>query len=90
MLEIFKRGHSIAVGINPGFMPAGTNRNKEGLSVGSFVLEQFFDEIGLIFQMREILFAKPFTLAIKLIRQTLKEKHTKNKFFKLRSIHLPA
>ena len=44
VLEVLQGWHEIAVVVVPGLVPAGSNGDKEGLSVGCLVLEQFSHE----------------------------------------------
>ena len=57
-------------------MPAGTDRNEEGLAVGSLVFEQFLQECG-VGDVGEVLLAELLALAVELVGEALEKSRPK-------------
>ena len=70
-------------------MPAGADRDEEGLAVGGLVFEKFFQERG-IGDVGEVLLAELFALAVEFVRKALEEQHPEDEFLELGRIHLAA
>ena len=71
-------------------MPAGADRNEEGLAVGGLVFQQLLDKVGLIFKMGKVFLAQLLALAVELVGEALEEEHAEDEFLELRGIHLAA
>ena len=71
-------------------MPPCAHRNKEGLAKGGLVFQQFLDQLGLVFEMGEVLLAQLLALAVELVGQALQKEHPEDEFLELRSVHLAA
>ena len=88
VLEVLQCRDKLAVRVDPGFMPAGTDRNEEGLAVGGLVFQQLRDETGLVLQMGEISLAQLLALAVEFVGEALEEKHPEDEFLEFRGVHL--
>ena len=88
MLEVLQCRYPVAVLVDPGLMPAGAHRNEKRLAIGGLVFQQFLNQLGLVFQMGEILLAQLLALAVELVREALQKQHPEDEFFEFRGIHL--
>jgi hypothetical protein len=81
-LRTFTCRNLIAVVVDPGLVPAGTNRHEECFTVGGFVLKQLLQEGG-VFDVRKVLLSQLLALPVEFIREPLEEKHSEDVFFVL-------
>ena len=84
---ILQRRNLIAFFVLPGLMPAGADRDEEGLAVGVLVFEQLFSE-SRIGDVGKVFLEKLLALAVKLVGQTFDEEQTEDEFLELGSVHL--
>lgn len=73
MLEVLERRYLAALFVDPALMPARTRRHEEGVTVGGLVVEQFLQQLGLVFQVREGSLAQHIALAVEFVGQPLEE-----------------
>ena len=68
-------------------VPASSDGDEEGFSIGCLVLLQFGDKIRFIFKVRECLIAELLAFVVELVGKPLQDQHAKDE---LRSVHLAA